>query len=303
MRIDPSIYLFGEGAHMKIHFDAPDIEKEFGERVITLPISEDGNTNFAVGAALAGIKPVVDVILGDFLYRTLDSICNTAAKINFVLGGAMDPRTIVIRAEYFMGGPTTGQRPEAIFAHIPGLNVAVPSAPNDARGLMLTALRTPGVTLFFEDRMISDANIDESDQNLTSNNPIPFGFARRRLAGDQLTIVSYALTMCQVESLVAQHGIECDLIDLRTVAPVDFETVCESVSRTGKLLIVEPDIKYGGVGAEIAAEVQSRCFNSLKKPIERLGAPKSTIPASQALHKYMLPTDEEILAAIRRLSN
>jgi pyruvate dehydrogenase E1 component beta subunit len=302
MKLDPSIYLFGEGAHMKVHFDAPPIEKEFSNRVITLPISEDGNTNFAVGASLLGVKPVVDVITADFLYRTLDSICNTAAKINFVTADADFPRTIVIRAEFLVGGPTTGQRLEGIFTHIPGINVALPSAPNDARGLMTTALTRPGVTVYFEDRMIKDAETKPVDKDGGKSVGVPFGKARLRKAGKRLTIVSYALTLRQVEVLVDRNEIDCDLIDPRTLYPMDYDAICKSVDKTGALLVVEPDVAYSGVGAEIAASVTERCFSAMRKPARRLGAPRSTIPASQGLHEFMLPSDGQILNAIEELS-
>lgn len=303
MKTDPSIVLFGEGAHMKVHFDAPEIEREFLDRVITLPISEDGNTNFAVGASLLGVKPIVDVITADFLFRTLDSICNTAAKLNFVSSGVDKPKTIVIRSEFLTAGPTTGQRLEALFPHIPGLNVAIPSAPNDARGLMTTALTSPGVTIFFEDRMISDAQTKPSDLDNTSAESIPFGRARIRRSGKSATIVSYALALRQVEAVVDEHNIDCDIIDLRTIYPVDYGAICNSVDKTGRLLIAEPDITYAGVGAEIAATVSERCFKSLKKPVLRLGAPRTTIPASQGLHGYLLPSEETILGTIRGLMN
>ncbi len=303
MKVDPSIYLFGEGAHMKVHFDAPLIEKEYPDRVVTLPISEDANTNFSVGASLLGVKPVVDVITADFLYRTLDSICNTAAKINFVAGDAEPPRTIVIRAEFLVGGPTTGQRPESLFTHIPGLNVALPSAPNDAFGLMSTALMKPGVTIFFEDRMIRDVDTKDIDKDDGKTRPTPFGKARIRKKGSRLTIVSYALTLRQVELIVDEHNVDCDLIDPRTLYPMDYDTICASVSKTGSLLVVEPDVTYAGIGAELAAGVTERCFPSMRKPVKRLGAPRSTIPASQGLHKYMLPSGEQIMSSIEELAS
>ena len=138
MRVDGAIHLFGEGCEVKVHYDAPAIERDFAERCHTLPISEDGNVNFAVGASLLGVKPVVDVISMDFLFRCFDSIANTAAKLDFVTG---KPHTIVIRAETLLGGPTTGQRVESFFTHIPGLRVALPSTPHDAYGPILE----PGV--------------------------------------------------------------------------------------------------------------------------------------------------------------
>jgi len=300
MKVDDSIYIMGEGSHMKIHFDAPQIEKEFPDRFITLPISEDANTNFAVGMALAGVKPIVDVITADFLYRTMDSICNTVAKTNFV----SDPKTIVIRAEFLTAGPTTGQRPESLFTHIPGLNVVVPSNPVDARGLMDTALEEKGATLFFEDRMIEDATTSRRDM-LPSGllwAGIPFGKAKIRRRGEKVTVLSYALTLRMLELLFEKENLDYDLIDLRSIYPVDYDLIAESVDRTGALLIVEPDVAYAGVGAEIASQISEKCFDRLRAPVRRLGAPRTTIPASRSLHDFMLPSEKKILEVAKEMS-
>ncbi len=303
MKVDPSIFLFGEGSHMKVHFDAPYIEKDFSSRIVTLPISEDGNSNFAVGTSLVGIKPIVDVISSDFLFRTMDSICNTAAKLNHVSADIDKPKTIVIRSEFFLGGPTTGQRTESLFTHIPGLSVVLPSNPKDARGLMRTALTNPGITVFFEDRMINDSDTKESDKDTGVTEGIPFGKAKVRRTGKGLTVVSYALALKEVETVAENHKVDCDLIDPRTLYPLDCDTICDSVSKTGRLLIVEPDVTHAGIGAEIAASVVERSFSALKRPIRRLGAPRTVIPASQGLHKYVMPSRDEILREMRELSN
>jgi pyruvate/2-oxoglutarate/acetoin dehydrogenase E1 component len=302
MSADPSIYLFGEGSHMKVHFDAPYIEKDFPDRIITLPISEDGNTNFAVGTSLVGVKPIVDVISSDFLFRTMDSIANTAAKLNHVSAEVDKPKTVVVRSEFFLGGPTTGQRTESLFTHIPGLNVVLPSNPRDARGLMRTALLSEGVTVFFEDRMIEDSSTKEEDKDDGTTEHIPLGSAKLRRRGDALTIVSYALTLRDVESVVEAMDLDCDVIDPRTLYPMDFDTICDSVSRTGALLIVEPDVKYAGIGSEIAATVAERTFSSLRKPVRRVGAGRAVIPASIGLHKFAVPSKDEIRDAIKELA-
>jgi len=297
MKEDPSIYIMGEGSHMKIHFDSPQIEKEFPDRVITLPISEDANTNFAVGMALAGVKPIVDVITADFLYRTMDSICNTVAKTNFV----SDPKTIIIRSEFMTAGPTTGQRPESLFTHIPGLNVVVPSNPMDARGLMDTALQTRAAILFFEDRMIEDKTTASFDMDIGLSH-VPLGSARRRRKGHNVTIVSHALTLRMLDMLLEKEKLEYELIDLRSIYPIDYPLIAESVNRTGALLIVEPDVTYAGVGAEIAAQISEICFERLSHPVKRLGAPRTTIPASRSLHDYLLPSEKRILEVAEELS-
>jgi pyruvate/2-oxoglutarate/acetoin dehydrogenase E1 component len=290
MKSDPAIHLFGEGAHMKVHFDAPKIEEEMLDRVHTLPISEDGNTNFAVGASLVGVKPVVDIILADFMYRSMDSIANTAAKLNFVQGSK---RTMVVRAEFLIGGPTVGLRPEALFTHMPGINVVVPSTPMDAYGLMKTALHTEGVTVFFEDRVIKDSLIKEEDKVLVG--PIPLGQARLRnvKTRPKLTIVTYGLGRQIVESALEQGNLkDVDVIDLRTLYPIGWIEIYDSLDWTGRLLIVEPDVTYGGIGAEIAARVAEK---DSKVIIKRLGAPREMLPAS---NPDMLPTEEDVLECI-----
>lgn len=299
MREDGAIHLFGEGCEVKVHYDAPDIERDFAARCHTLPISEDGNLNFAVGASLLGVKPVVDVIGADFLYRCMDSLCNTAAKLNFVLGPSGTPSTIVVRAEFQVSGPTTGQRPEALFTHIPGLRVAIPSTPRDAYGLMRKALESPGVSLIFEDRMIGDGSFSGGDLRLRER--VAFGCAFERRNGDinaVLTIVTYGL-MRQVTEEALDSGLNVDLFDLRSLYPVDWTQIMGSLQRTRRLLIVEPDVAYGGVGAEIAAHFAERMPGVR---IRRLGAPRETIPASVHLHPRMMPAAQEIQEAVHELA-
>jgi len=305
MALDQSIHLFGEGAQVKVHYDAPDIERDFAGRVHTLPISEDGNTGFAVGASLLGVKLVVDIITADFLYRAMDSICNTAAKQNFL---REDKSTIVIRSEFLVGGPTTGQRPEALFTHIPGLRVVVPSTPRDAYGLMLTALRTPGVTLFFEDRMIADDGFwTEEDRRL--EDALPFGVPLVRQIGlrGSCTILTYGIMRQTVEDILrawkwngdpyVEPNLGAGLVDLRSIYPIGWDFIKFDVERTGRLLIIEPDVIYGGVGAEIVATIAE---DMPHVRVKRLGAPRATIPASKSLHDRMLPTREAIIDAIGR---
>jgi len=304
MKADPSVYLFGEGASMKMHFDCPAIEKEFPERIVTLPISEDGNTNFAVGASLVGVKPVVDVITSDFLFRTMDGICNTAPKVNFVTETVEEERTVVIRSENITFGLTTGQRLESLFTHIPGLRVIYPSNPRDARGLMRTALRHPGVTLFFEDRMIADADTRPEEAE-DSGRDISFGKAAVVHRGDKLTVVSYALTLQRARKVIeADDGLDgCELIDLRSLYPLDMGAIRKSVRKTGRLLVIEPDITHSGVGAEILAEIAESPDVEMSTRPQRSGAPMSMIPASHFLHRDLIPTEEKIKMVIQERLN
>ena len=304
MRLDASVHVFGEGCEVKSHFDSPDIERDFPSRLHTMPIAEDAIVNFAVGAALMGFKPLCDVISADFLYRAMDSIVNTAAKL--------EGHTIVIRAETLTGGPTTGQRPEAIFAHIPGLNVVLPSNPRDSYGLMAWALKHPGVTLFFEDRMISDAvGFDEGDltygkQDFTLGEPMVLPhFTCRMGQRGVCTVLTYGVMHQRIWQMLKdvpkefdpEGGLRCDLIDLHSIYPVDWKALRFYLGRTGRLLIVEPDVLYGGVGAEIAAYI-AETMPHIK--IKRLGAPRRTIPAAPSLHHTALPSMEEIIEVITK---
>lgn len=296
MKADSTIHLFGEGAEVKQHYDAPYILEEFGQRVTTTPIAEDGTLNFAVGTALAGVTPVVDVIAADFLYRCADAICNTAAKLNAVRQAR---HTLVIRAEYLVGGPTTGQRPEAMFAHVPGLTVHVPSTPADAYGLLRTALQTPGVHLIFEDRMVADGGYFQHEDFYSPT--VPFGRLswRVRHPGADVAVLTYGVLRQQVEALVVRENLRVNLFDLRSIQPLDTSGIMDAVKRTGKLLIVEPDVTRFGVGAEIAALVAEQAPGTR---VKRLGAPAVIIPSAIPLHRRMLPSDEEVLDAIGSLA-
>lgn len=307
MKDDPAIHLFGEGAAVKQHYDAPLIERDFADRVHTMPIAEDGIVNFAVGASLLGVKPVCDLITADFLFRAFDSIANTAAKLNIVLPDSEPRRTIVIRAEFLMGGPTTGQRPEMLFARIPGLNIVVPSTPRDAYDLMRTALVTPGVTLFFEDRMVRDDCTKPADlaEGWAFTKPLMGGYKPlegkaiyRKQTGGLLTIVAYGLMRQEVEALLDEEGLnEIDLLDLVTLYPLNIDAILESVKLSRQVLIIEPDIQFGGIGAEIIAQLHEQlgaAFNA-----NRLGAPRATISARPDERELYLPSRKQIFEAIR----
>src|SRR5271157_1053370 len=287
MREDPTIYLLGEGSEIKVHFDCPQLEKEFPQRVLTMPISEDANTNFACGMALAGLIPVVDVISSDFLYRTMDAICNTAAKLAWTHGG----RPILIHAEFITGGPTTGQRIESLFTHIRGLHVVFPSNPMDAYWLTREALGTKGVTLIFEDRMIEDRTTLAHEQtfdgmNDQSNWPRVTGKASFRKRGNRLTVVSYGIMARRLDSILAE--VDCDIIDLRSLYPLDVQTVINSLfNGSGKLLVVEPDVACGGLLIVLVASVAEKLGNFR---VKRLGAPRATIPVNHGLIHRMLPS-------------
>mgnify|MGYP001566108611 CR=1 FL=1 len=306
MKTNPALHVFGEGAEVKARFDAPAMLADFPDRVHTMPISEDGNINFVVGAALMGVTPIYDVISCDFLFRAMDSIVNTAAKL--------DGKTDDIRADTLIGGPTTGQRPEAMFAHVPGLNVVIPSTPHDAYGLMASALMEPGVTLYIEDRMIEDSG-PWLDGDLRTGEAVSLGsIGVRRLTMRSsmrkvplVTVITYGVMRQRAERLLApwleswdgdymvEPNLSVDLLDMRSLYPLDRNDLGKMLQRTRKLLIIEPDVVHGGVGAEIAAWVAEEMPDVR---VKRIGAPRRVIPAAPADHHLMLPSEEEIRDAL-----
>lgn len=293
MKRSKDVYIMGEGSHMKMRFDAKHIIDEFPDRVITLPISEDANTNFAVGMSLAGIVPIVDVISSDFLYRTMDAVCNTAAK-----GCAVGrPATIVVRAEFMTGGATSGQRIEALFAHVPGLHVVVPSNAVDAYLLMRGALNRKGVTVFFEDREISDASTPSKYKNPCMMSTSQSGAQVALLHASGPTVVSYGLTLRTAEIALANET--CTLIDLRSLYPLDIATIIQHARRSMSLLVVEPDSGFLGIGAEVIAQVAEKLPGCR---VRRLAGPHATIPASRELHDSIVPDQGQILTAVREMS-
>jgi pyruvate/2-oxoglutarate/acetoin dehydrogenase E1 component len=244
-----------------------------------------------------------DVITSDFLYRVMDSVCNTCATTNHILGEQAGP--IIIRGEFLLFAPSTGQRNEALFAHVPNLNVVVPSNPIDAYYLMQDALGRKEVTVFYEDRMIEDVRT-KPDDRLDHNPRSPackIGEAGVRRNGNRLTVVSYALTAQRTERVLDENGgLDVELIDLRTVKPFDRQTVLNSVKKTRKLLLIEPDIVTGGIGAEVVASVTEATSKlGLDVKVRRIGAPLRTIPASPALHDMFIPNTARIEREIRRM--
>ncbi len=297
MKKDPSIFIIGEGSRVKYSFDYPEVLEGFPERVLTAPVAEGGIVGVALGAALEGLRPIVDLTFNDLVLRAMDEIVNHVAKVHFMTGGRVSAR-MVVRADFNRPeNAQSGNRLEALFLHTPGLKVFIPSTPSDARFLMRSALEGEDPVLFFEDRIIAVTDDDSGDYTL------PVGRARVVEEGRELTVVSYGCTLqFALEAIHALGGRGAvELVDLRTLNPLDFETVEKSVSKTGRLLIVEPDHLRMGVGAEIAALVGERCFDKLKAAVRRIGTKDLLFPAAVSLQGYLLPSVSEIKDAMREL--
>ena len=319
MRRDERVILLGEDIGIKGGFGGAftvtlGLSDEFGsERVIDTPISEAGFTGIAVGAALGGLRPVADVQYGDFLFLCMDQLANHAAKLRYMSGGKLRV-PMVMRAP--VGATTRGaqhaQSLESYFMHVPGLKVACPSNPYDAKGLLKTAIRMDDPVVFFEHKLLYGSKGSRKEAGgleVFGSVPeeeylLPFGQARIARAGRDVTIVANLLMFHKsilAANRLAQEGIEAEVIDVRTLVPFDWETVFESVSRTGRLVIVHEDTLTGGWGAEVAARVADSCISYLQGPIRRVTAPDTPVPFAPVMEQFYVPSVDGIVKAVKEL--
>src|SRR2546427_9360146 len=319
MRRDERVILLGEDIGIKGGFGGAftvtlGLSEEFGsQRVLDTPISEAGFTGIAVGAALGGLRPVADVQYGDFLFLAMDQLANHAAKLRYMSGGKLRV-PMVMRAP--VGATTRGaqhaQSLEAFFMHVPGLKVACPSNPYDAKGLLKTAIRDDNPVIFFEHKLLygsKGARKEKGGVQVLGAVPeeeylIPFGQAKVVRPGGDVTFVANLLMVhksMQAAKILAGHGIEAEVIDVRTLVPFDWGTVFESVQKTGKLIVVEEDNLTGGWGAEVAARVADTCIGYLDGPIRRVAAPDTPVPFAPVMENFYVPSVENIVAAAQTL--
>jgi acetoin:2,6-dichlorophenolindophenol oxidoreductase subunit beta len=307
MERDPRVFLMGEdvGAIGGIFATSRGLLEKFGpDRVRDTPISEASIVGHAIGASVAGMRPVVECGgFVDFLALTMDQLVNQAAKLRYMFGGkGMVP--IVVRAAQGSGVKLAAQHSqslEAWFAHVPGLVVVCPSTPADAKGLLLAAIRNPNPVVFLEHKMLYFVKGDVPDGEGLDR----IGVAARRREGTDVTLVSYSLmaTRCQeAADLLAQRGISCEVLDLRTIRPWDREAVLASVRKTHRLVVVHEAVKSFGAGAEVAATVMEEAFDDLDGPVVRLGAHDIPMPFNENLERETVPTVERIVEAVQKLA-
>jgi acetoin:2,6-dichlorophenolindophenol oxidoreductase subunit beta len=279
------------------------LAEEFGtERVLNTPISESAICGVAIGAAQSGLRPIVEVMFIDFVTLALDQLVNQAAKAHAMSGGQLSV-PLVLRTQGGAGrrwGAQHSQSLESWLTHIPGLKVVMPSRAADAAGLLATAIADPNPVVFVENKTLYFKS-EELPEELEA---VPIGSARVARPGRDVTIV--ALSRLVDEALVAAErlageGIEAEVIDPRTLVPLDLDTIVESVGRTNHLVIAHEAVEHGGFGAEIAAQVQAAAFDDLDAPIERVGAPFTPVPFSPPLEDAWLPGADEVYAAVQRL--
>ncbi|WP_376791007.1 alpha-ketoacid dehydrogenase subunit beta [Thermoflexus sp.] len=305
MRRDPGVFIIGEdvaeaGTPFKV---LKGLVEEFGpQRVIDAPISEAGFTGIAVGAAMTGMRPVVDIMFGDFLTLAMDQIVNQAAKVHYMSGGRWRA-PIVIRATMGATLRKAAQHSQSLhawFAHIPGLKVVLPSTPYDAKGLLKTAIRDDNPVLFFENKAIYSTRGHVPAEEYT----IPFGVADIKREGRDLTIVATS-RMVQVAleaaEQLAELGIEAEVVDPRTLVPLDRRTLIESAKKTGRVIILDEGHQSYGVAAELAAAITEGAFYYLDAPVVRLGAMDVPIPFSPPLEDLTVPDSEKVVAAAKTL--
>lgn len=277
---------------------------EFGKaRVIDTPISEGGFTGVAVGAALTGSRPVVEIMFMDFVGLIMDQLLNQASKLRYVLGPqAKCP--LVVRVACGAGrcyGPTHSQTLESWLAHIPGLKVVAPSTPADADGLLRAAIRDDNPVVFIEHKLLYG---EKGPVSSPSGEPLPIGEARVVQEGDDVTVVAWSWMLAEAERAAAEleeQGVSVDLVDLRCLSPLDDETIIDSVKHTGRLLIVEEGYRTSGMSGEIAMRVFEQAFDYLEAPPRRLTSPDIPIPASPILEKAAVPNSESIVATVKDL--
>jgi pyruvate/2-oxoglutarate/acetoin dehydrogenase E1 component len=305
MRADEDVFLIGEdvAAYGGVFHNFDGLYKEFGDRrVIDTPISEAALVGLGVGAAANGLRPVVDIMFMDFLGVCLDQVVNQAAKMKFMFGGAVRV-PLTITTAYGAGVSAAAQHSqslEAWLAHTPGLKVAMPATAYDVKGMIVAAIRDDNPVIFMQHKMLFGlkGNVPEELYE------VPLGQAAVRREGTDVTIVALgrmvheALTAAET---LAAEGITCEVIDPRTVQPLDSETIVGSARRTNRILVVHEAVRFGGLGAEIAAQIQEDAFDYLDAPVARLGAPFTPVPFSPSLEANYLPNAARIADAVRAL--
>jgi pyruvate dehydrogenase E1 component beta subunit len=302
MRDDESVFLMGEdvGVFQGAFKVSEGMLEEFGEkRVRDTPISENTIVGMGVGSAMAGLRPIVEIMTVNFALLAMDQIINSAAHIHYMFGGqAKVP--LVVRFPQGGGhqlGPTHSHTMEAIFLHVPGLLVAVPSTPADAKGLLKAAIRDDNPVIYIEHESLYGMRGEVPD----NGEPMRFGEAAIRREGNDVTIVGISRMAITAERaaevLASQEDIEAEVIDPRTLRPLDLDTILDSVRKTNRCVVVEEGWPHGGVGANIAALVQEQAFDDLDAPVQRVTGADVPMPYSKALEQAAIPHEEHVVKA------
>lgn len=306
MQQDEKVFLLGEdmGVYGGCFGVTRGFLEEFGpDRVIDTPISENSFSNIAVGAAMAGYRPVVEFMFSDFITVAFDAIANQAAKQRFMLGGQVKI-PVVFRTPAGSGTGAAAQHSqslETLLCHIPGLKVIMPSTPYDAKGLLKAAIRDNNPVVFFEHKLGYAVKGEVPDESYI----LPIGKADIKRPGKDVTIISYSYTIhkcLEAAKQLEKDGIDAEVLDLRTLSPLDKEAIIQSVLKTGRVLITHESVQKFGVGAEVAAIIaDSEAFFHLDRPVRRLGGEDIPIPYTPDLERMVVPQADTIYAAVKEL--
>ncbi len=307
MQRDPDVFLIGEevGVYQGAYKVSRDLLDEFTERrVVDTPITELGFAGVGIGAAMAGLRPIVEFMTFNFALLALDQIVNSAAKMLYMSGGQI-PVPIVFRGP---GGPALqlgaqhSQALEAWFAHIPGLKVVAPATPADAKGLLKSSIRDNNPVVFIEGEMLYNVK----DAVPEGEHLVPLGEADVKRMGADATIICHSKTVAPslkaAEQLQSTHNIDCEVLDLRTIRPLDTDAIVASVSKTNRCVIVEEGWPFCGVGAQVVDEIQRRAFDYLDAPVLRVTGADVPMPYNKQLERLAKPTPDKIVNAVRQVA-
>ncbi|MCW2961332.1 MAG: bkdAB [Thermoleophilia bacterium] len=305
MRRDENVFLIGEdignfGGAFKV---TQGFQKEFGEwRVIDSPLSETAIVGACTGAALAGMRPVAEMQFADFVSCAWDHLTTVSAKQYYRMGTPIPMTVRLPCGGGFSGGPFHSQMYDGYFAHVPGLKVVLPATPEDAKGMMIEAIRDPNPVLFFEHKHLYRRIKGEVPEGLYT---VPFGKARIAREGADVTIIAWSAMVhvaMEAAEQLASEGIDAEVLDMRTISPLDFEAIATSVTKTSKALVLYEDTRTGGFGGEISARIAEELFETLDAPVRRVATADCPIPFAPVLEREVLPQTADVVEAIRELS-
>ena len=304
MARDDSVFIIGEDviAQGGPYTVTEGVFDKYPDRIFQTPIAEAGIVGLGVGAALAGMRPVVEIMYLDFITCAMDEVVNQAAKMRYMTGGQASV-PMVIRLPCGLGRYVAAQHSqlmESWFMHVPGLQVVVPSTPKDAKGLLKTAVRSPDPVMFMEYKRIYTSEGEVPDEEFL----IPFGEAEIKREGEDATVIGIGPMVgksLDAGILLADDGFDIEVVAPRTLSPLDTDTICDSVRKTGRVVVCEEDSSFAGTGAEIAAMIAEKCFNDLQAPGIRVGMPHVPMPFAPSLADSVVPGVDDIIDAVHRV--
>ena len=303
MRADPTIIVAGEDIELGgVFATAKGLREEFGSRVLNTPIAEAAMTGLAIGAAATGMRPIVEIMFMDFMTVAMDQVVNQMAKMRYMFGGETRlPLVLITHAGAgHQNAAQHSQSLEAWFCHVPGLKVVWPSDPYDGKGLMIAAIRDDNPVLYITNKLALGTRADVPDDAYT----VPIGKAAVKREGEDVTVVAVGAMVSEAikaADAVAERGLSIEVVDPRTLSPLDTDAIVRSVRKTGRAIVAHEAVQFCGYGAEVAAQIAQHAFDELDAPVLRVGAPFSPVPFNPNLERIWLPGAEEIIASIEQL--